>query len=48
VLAALFAGIAVASAAAARDQATLWIVTAAAGALALWLASLALRSLRTR
>jgi hypothetical protein len=48
VLASLFAGIAIAAAGAARGEPMLWIVTVAAGALALWLASLAVRALRAR
>jgi len=48
VLTALFAGIAVAAATAARDERTLWVVTVAAAALALWTGSLARASLRRR
>ena len=48
VLTALFAGIAVAAAVAARDEPTLWVVTVAAAALALWMGSLARASLRRR
>jgi hypothetical protein len=49
VLALALAGIAVeAGKAAARDQRGLFVIAAAAGALALWLAALAARSLRPR
>ena len=48
VLTALFAGIAVTAAAAAREEPTLWVVTVAAAALALWTGSLARASLRRR
>ena len=46
VLAALFAGIAIAGASAAREEPTLWVVVAAGAALSLWLASLSLRAFR--
>jgi hypothetical protein len=48
VLAAMFAGISIAAGSAARDQPGLWLVTAAAGVIALWLASLSLRAFRAR
>ncbi len=48
VLAAMFAGIAVAAGDAARDEAPLWVVAAAAGALSVWLMSFALRAFRRR
>ena len=46
VLAIMFAGIAVAAADAARERAALWIVAGAGAALALWLASFAMRAFR--
>jgi hypothetical protein len=48
VLAAMFAGIAIAAGSAARDQPPLWVVAAAATALSLWVASLSLRAFRSR
>ena len=45
-LAAAFAGVAYAAARAATDEAALWVVAAAAAALALWLASLSWRAFR--
>jgi hypothetical protein len=48
VLTALFAGIAVAAASAALDEPGVWVIAAAAAALAVWLATLALRALRGR
>jgi hypothetical protein len=48
VLAAMFAGIAIAAGSAAREQPSLWVVVAAAAALSAWLASLSLRAFRTR
>jgi hypothetical protein len=45
-LAAAFAGVAYAAARAAQDRPGLWSVVAGAAALALWLATLALRALR--
>ncbi|MBD0330922.1 MAG: hypothetical protein ICV64_12575 [Thermoleophilia bacterium] len=48
VLAAVFAGIAVAAADAARDDAALWVVVAAGAALAVWLVGFALRAFRRR
>ena len=46
ILAALFAGVALAAVEAARDHGRLWVIALAAGVLALWLASVALRALR--
>ena len=46
VLAAMFAGIAVAAGDAAREEPPLWVVVVAAAALSLWLMSFALRALR--
>jgi hypothetical protein len=46
VLAASFAGVAFVAAQAALDQPGLWVVVAAAGALALWLLTFALAALR--
>ena len=46
ILAALFAGVAVAAGEATRGDGRLWVIAAAAGVLALWLASFALRALR--
>ena len=46
ILAALFAGVALAAVEAARDDGRLWVIALAAGVLALWLASVAVRALR--
>jgi hypothetical protein len=48
VLALALLGVAATAADAARDIPGLWVVAAAAAAIALWLASLAFRSLRPR
>jgi hypothetical protein len=48
VLAALFAGVAVAAFQAARDQPGVWVVALAAAILAAWLASMAFRAWRMR
>jgi hypothetical protein len=43
-----FVGIAVAAFDAARDQSWIWVIVVAAGALALWMASMSFRALRAR
>jgi Na+-transporting NADH:ubiquinone oxidoreductase subunit NqrE len=47
-IAVFFVGIAVTAFDAARDQSWIWVIVLAAGALALWMASMAFRALRTR
>jgi Na+-transporting NADH:ubiquinone oxidoreductase subunit NqrE len=44
-IAIFFVGIAAAASVAARDQSFLWVIVFAAGALALWMASMAYRAL---
>jgi hypothetical protein len=48
VLSALFGGIALTAADAARERPGLWVVSAAAAAIGLWLAGVALGALRRR
>jgi Na+-transporting NADH:ubiquinone oxidoreductase subunit NqrE len=47
-IAIFFVGIAAAAFEAARDESLLWIIVLAAGALALWMASMAYRALAAR
>jgi Na+-transporting NADH:ubiquinone oxidoreductase subunit NqrE len=47
-IAVFFVGIAVTAFDAARDQSWIWVIVFAAGALALWMASMSFRALRAR
>lgn len=47
-IAVFFVGIAATAFDAARDQSWIWVIVLAAGALALWMASMAFRALRAR
>jgi hypothetical protein len=47
-IAVFFVGIAATAFQAAREEAWIWVIAFASGALALWMASMAVRALRTR